>query len=317
MNRLTSKPIVLNLFLILLLALTSFSASAKERVTYYHNDHLGSPVAATDAQGELLWQEEYSPYGKRLVKADTGEHPRGYTGHQEVAALGLSYMDARWYDPELGRFLAIDPEDFHESNVQSFNRYAYANNNPYGYVDPNGESPLDIGFLVVDVVKLGVAVYSGVGIGAAAADVGLSIVGVISPVPGTGLALKSAKVAKVAKGLDNAGDGAGVVKTVPISRAKYGDVAEHIAGAQKAGHPDVLTIARDGAAANRKASIGGLPKVHGKQLDEYPPAMFKEGGAGASVRAVSPKNNMGAGACIGNACRGLSNGDKVRIKVVD
>jgi hypothetical protein len=112
-------------------------------------------------------------------------------------------------------------------------------------------------------------------------------------------------------------NGDDVTKNVDISRAKYGDAAEHIADAQKAGHPDVLTIARDGAAANRKASIGGLPKVPGKQLDEYPPAMFKEGGAGASVRAISPKNNMGVGACIGNACRGLANGEKVRIRVVD
>ncbi|WP_318836570.1 NucA/NucB deoxyribonuclease domain-containing protein [Pseudomonas khavaziana] len=52
-------------------------------------------------------------------------------------------------------------------------------------------------------------------------------------------------------------------------------------------------------------------------LDEYPPAMFKEGGTGASVRPISPKDNMGAGACIGNACRGLPDGEKVRIKVVD
>ena len=38
---------------------------------------------------------------------------------------------------------------------------------------------------------------------------------------------------------------------------------------------------------------------------------------GASVRGINPRNNMGAGACIGNACRGLSNGDKVKIEVVD
>ncbi|PMY44391.1 hypothetical protein C1X69_30095 [Pseudomonas sp. FW305-67] len=63
--------------------------------------------------------------------------------------------------------------------------------------------------------------------------------------------------------------------------------------------------------------MGGLPKIPGKQLDEYPPAMFKEGGEGASVRAITPKNNMGAGACIGNACRGLEDGEKVRIKVVE
>jgi RHS repeat-associated protein len=212
--------------LILLLALSSFSASASERVTYYHNDHLGSPVAATNAQGDLLWQEEYSPYGKRLVKADTSDNPRAYTGHQDVVALGLTYMDARWYDPELGRFLAIDPVDFHEGNIQSFNRYAYANNNPYRYVDPDGESPFDIGFLVVDVVRLGVAIYKGEGVGAAAVDVGLSAVGVLSPVPGTGLALKSARTAKTAKGLDRAGDGAGVARSTTGRSGKQARLRE-------------------------------------------------------------------------------------------
>ena len=108
-----------------------------------------------------------------------------------------------------------------------------------------------------------------------------------------------------------------VSKEILISRGKYGEAAEHISDAQNAGHPDVLTIERPGAPGNRKDSIGGLPKVPGKQLDEYPPAMFKEGGSGASVRPISPKDNMGAGACIGNACRGLSDGEKVRIKVVD
>ncbi|MGR3966873.1 filamentous hemagglutinin N-terminal domain-containing protein [Pseudomonas sp. 910_23] len=108
-----------------------------------------------------------------------------------------------------------------------------------------------------------------------------------------------------------------VSKEILISRGKYGEAAEHISDAQNAGHPDVLTIDRPGAPGNRKDSIGGLPKVPGKQLDEYPPAMFKEGGTGASVRPISPKDNMGAGACIGNACRGLPDGEKVRIKVVD
>jgi len=78
-----------------------------------------------------------------------------------------------------------------------------------------------------------------------------------------------------------------------------------------------LTIDRPGAPGNRKDSIGGLPKVPGKHLDEYLSAMFKEGGTGVGVRSISPKDNMRAGACIGSACRGPPDGEKVRIKVVD
>ncbi len=62
----------------------------------------------------------------------------GYTGHQWDKDTGLNYMQARYYDPLLGRFLSNDPLSFRD--IHSFNRYAYANNNPYKYVDLNGES---------------------------------------------------------------------------------------------------------------------------------------------------------------------------------
>jgi hypothetical protein len=41
----------------------------------------------------------------------------------------------------LGRFLSVDPVQFREDNIFSFNRYAYANNNPYRYFDPDGREP--------------------------------------------------------------------------------------------------------------------------------------------------------------------------------
>ena len=62
---------------------------------------------------------------------------QGYTGHVGDNT-GLVYMQARYYDPVIGRFYSNDPIGFRGEH--SFNRYAYANNNPYKYVDPNGES---------------------------------------------------------------------------------------------------------------------------------------------------------------------------------
>jgi hypothetical protein len=49
-------------------------------------------------------------------------------------------MQARYYDPVIGRFYSNDPAGF--SNVHNFNRYAYANNNPYKYIDPDGQNAL-------------------------------------------------------------------------------------------------------------------------------------------------------------------------------
>ncbi|WP_421696613.1 RHS repeat-associated core domain-containing protein [Aestuariivirga sp.] len=111
--------------------------------------------------------------------------------------------------------------------------------------------------------------------------------------------------------------GAGVSKEITLSQKLHGEAAQHAADAIKAGKPDVLTIYRAGAKANRNAAIGSLDSVPGKHLDEYPPAMFKEGGAGASVRAINPRDNMSAGACVGNVCRGLLDGTKIRIRIGD
>ena len=85
------------------------------------------------------------PAGSSRVHHDaydaTIEPPKddvGYTGHKFDTDLGLSYMQARYYDPILGRFTSNDPIGFRD--IHSFNRYAYGNNNPYKFVDPDGQS---------------------------------------------------------------------------------------------------------------------------------------------------------------------------------
>ncbi|MGH8508459.1 MAG: RHS repeat domain-containing protein [Gammaproteobacteria bacterium] len=124
-----------------LFALLTLETQGVERIVYYHNDALGSPIAATDEQGNLLWRESYAPYGQRLLKQAGSQERLFYTGKAEEAAFGIQDFGARWYDPQTGRFLSIDPAGFDPQNLQSFNRYAYANNNPYGFVDPDGRAP--------------------------------------------------------------------------------------------------------------------------------------------------------------------------------
>jgi len=114
-----------------------------------------------------------------------------------------------------------------------------------------------------------------------------------------------------------AGGGEPDIPSAKISRGKHPETAQHIADAQAAGHPKELTIARNKAKSNRAASLKGKAKVPDKQLDEYPPAMFREGGSGASVRPVSPSDNMGAGATLGNQLRDLPDGARIRIDVIE
>lgn len=129
---------------LVLLALLGVAAAAPaaERTTYFVPDALGSPVAAMDEQGNVLWRESYAPYGERKSKTPDNTARAAYTGKPEDAGTGLVYMGARMYDPESARFTGIDPQGFGEANPQSFGRYLYGNNAPYVFVDPDGEVPV-------------------------------------------------------------------------------------------------------------------------------------------------------------------------------
>lgn len=122
-----------------LLLLCGMASASEVFVTYYHNDHLGSPVAATDESGNLLWREHYRPYGERQDRPGyQGYGTLGFTGHAQSQDSGLVYAGARYYDPLIGRFLSADPKEASEETPGSFNRYAYSLNNPYSYSDPDG-----------------------------------------------------------------------------------------------------------------------------------------------------------------------------------
>lgn len=111
-------------------------------VSYQHTDALGSPIAKTNSAGTVIETSEYEPYGKLLNRAND-DRP-GYTGHVMDAASGLTYMQQRYYDPQIGRFLSVDPVTADSAGGTNFNRYWYANNNPYRFTDPDGRTSFDL-----------------------------------------------------------------------------------------------------------------------------------------------------------------------------
>ncbi len=204
---------------------TSFVLGANaQTVTYFHNDPTGTPILATDSSGAVVWKENYRPYGDRLNnQAASSSNKLWFAGKPYDGNTGLSYMGARYYDPILGRFMGVDPKGVTPEQLHSFNRYSYGNNNPYKYVDPDGHSPIDVAFLIYDLGKLGVAIYTGTGVGAAAADVALSVVGVASPVPFAGQAAKAARAAERGIEVARAAENVGETAAKGIEKAAHGN----------------------------------------------------------------------------------------------
>jgi RHS repeat-associated protein len=115
--------------------------TANHAYRYQHTDALGSPVAVTNEAGQVIDRTQWEPFGAAIGKpAYDGV---GYTGHVMDGATGLTYMQQRYYDPAIGRFLSVDPVTADGNTGANFNRYWYGNNNPYKFRDPDGRLACD------------------------------------------------------------------------------------------------------------------------------------------------------------------------------
>ena len=112
-------------------------------VTYVYTDPQGTPLAEADASGNITATFDYAPYGSQAL--GTPPSGPGYTGHVNDPDTGLVYMQARYYDPVVGRFLSVDPVGPAPGNAFNFNRYGYANNNPVMNIDPTGTTCVSTG----------------------------------------------------------------------------------------------------------------------------------------------------------------------------
>ena len=133
--------------------------SGSWKVYQIGRDHLGSITQIIDEDGEVIEENSYDPWGRLrdadnllpyAVDTDTGLFlGSGYTGHEHLPWFGLINMNARLYDPLVGRFLSPDPYIQAPDFTQNFNRYSYALNNPLKYTDPSGN------FFVIDSFVIG------------------------------------------------------------------------------------------------------------------------------------------------------------------
>jgi RHS repeat-associated protein len=104
-------------------------------VYFYTTDHLGSIKVVTDRNGTTVFETDHLPFGERYGESttETGfDEWHSFTGKEFDPDIGLYYFNARWMDPQLGRFISEDPAQ--DGN----NWYVYGVNNPLMYIDPTG-----------------------------------------------------------------------------------------------------------------------------------------------------------------------------------
>lgn len=103
---------------------------------------------------------------------------------------------------------------------------------------------------------------------------------------------------------------------VIVDSRKYPQTAEHIKAAQTMGLPEFVTLRRKEAPARRDASLSGVETSPIYDRDEWPMAIFEEGGEGANVAYVNGHDNRGAGSFISWQLRNIPDGARIRVRVI-
>ena len=199
---------------------------------YYHYNHIGSTTAITDADGDLLYRIVYGTYGELtgIYDAD-GQKMAGEAADQrsiretlqaetlrflyngrygvETGANGLYYMRARYYNPQIKRFINRDIIDGSITDSQSLNKYSYVQGNPISLVDPFGLCAQDyfsraghelldwLGFIFDPADVINFLWYTAEGNTAMAAATAVAIIPLVGSVAakGTKLGIKAGKKA--------------------------------------------------------------------------------------------------------------------------
>ncbi|SDO05174.1 RHS repeat-associated core domain-containing protein, partial [Paenibacillus sp. yr247] len=113
-------------------------------IVYGLTDALGSVRDVTNHKGKSLMQYRYDAFGN-IVSGLSNPYTSAamYAGKQYDPKAGLMDYSARWYNPNIGRFISQDTYIGIAAIPQSLNRYAYTLNNPVKYIDPSGHCPAD------------------------------------------------------------------------------------------------------------------------------------------------------------------------------
>ena len=102
-------------------------------IYYYHTDYLGTPQQMTNGSGTTVWRASYEPFGRATITTQTITNNVRLDGYWDQET-SLYYVWHRYYDPKTGRWISSDPIGL----AGGLNTYAYVENNPLRWTDPDG-----------------------------------------------------------------------------------------------------------------------------------------------------------------------------------
>ena len=110
---------------------------------YYQKNIFRDILKIYDGKGKLYGEYGYTAWGKCRIKTHVngiGEiNPFRYRGYYYDEEISLYYLNARYYDPEIGRFISADRIEYlSPESINGLNLYAYCGNNPVMNMDPSG-----------------------------------------------------------------------------------------------------------------------------------------------------------------------------------
>ena len=218
--------------------------------------------AITDASGAEVLHRYYRPYGQIPITTSTFKEAKAFIGERQDTETGLLYLNARFYDPALGRFISPDWYLPTDPGVGT-NRYAF--NDPINKSDPNGHAnPVAAGALIGAIIGFSAESYSQIRGAASLSDISLTTIG-ISTMAGaaTGAAAAYEGVGMVSKGIADGIFGASVagVAAVAAGKAKGEVDPAEVLGAMGGGFVG-------GFIGGASAALGVLGKGAGAEVAE-------------------------------------------------
>ncbi|PTM53240.1 RHS repeat-associated core domain-containing protein [Desmospora activa] len=338
------------------LSMVKKNGSDQDETSYYGYNTRTDVEMLYDEEGGVRATYGYTAYGNDDEEAFTGVDKPDPGQPEKEAYNAFRYSAKRWdpstqnydmgfrdYSPGLNQFLSRDMYNGALDDMTlamdpwTSNRYAFAGGNPISNVEMDGHFAIPlVPLAIAAIAAIGtVAVLESPPVKEATRKLGQSIEraiggaidGIASGLERLGRKLEqkwkeeqkiASELNRIREILERQGTrDEDVDVEIFLSKDNFPETAQHIQDAIAAGYPSIVTIERTGADQRRSEAVSQLPPRSDKDRDEWPMAMFAEGGKNADVRYIDPNDNQQAGNFVGQALRPNANGTRVRFTILE